>query len=558
MSAAIALAILLSMKQLLRFVPPALVFIGAIQAQPRITSLLNNASYIVPPLPGSSIAQGSLFAVFGENMGPAALVQAGFPLPTDLSGASLRISASGNDVSAFLVYTSATQLAAILPSNTPVGPAVARVTFNNQQSAPFPFTVVRNSPGLFTLNRSGTGPAVLTTPDFKVITYTNAAVEGDVLSVWSTGVTGLTGRADNTAAEFFDPPLEVEVFVGGKKANVRYRGRAPALAGVDQVVFDVPPGVRGCSVSLAMRVGGVISNYSTLAVAGANRICSDPNGLTETDTAKALQNGLSIGSISLARFRTKVTVPGAGTLESRVDSASANFTRFDADGFIRSRSVGSGGASLGNCVVTTFSGNTAPVDPFATTKLNAGPQLTLTGPGGTRPINRAASGAYSADLGSSSPAMPGMSAAFLEPGTYTVTGPGGPDVGAFSTRITVPQPLTTNLDGIASVARGSSLTVTWSGGGSNEYIIITGTSFRRNPTAGATFVCTERSSAGRFEVPSEVLLAMPPSENSQGTALGFLSVTSAPLNDATRFTASGLDLGYVTYLTAESKSVPYE
>ena len=548
------------MIKFLRLVTPSLLLFGAVQAQPTIKSFLNNASYIVPPLPGSSIAQGSIFAIFGDNMGPAALVQAGFPLPTDLSGTSLRIGASGNDVSAFLVYTSAKQLAAVLPSNTPVGPAVGRVTYNGQQSDAFAFTVVRGSPGLFTLNGGGTGPAVLTTPDFKVITYTNAAVEGDVLSAWATGLTPLQGRPDNTAAEFFDPQLPVEVIVGGRQANIRYRGRAPGLAGLDQIVFDVPPGARGCNVSLVVKVGGAISNFSTLAVGGANRLCSDPNGLSEADVSKALQGGLRVGTIGLNRTSIKTAVPGAGSIQSRSDSAFADFTRYDADGFIRSQGIG--GTTLGNCVVATFGGETAPTDPFAATKLNAGPQLTLTGPGGTRSITRdARSGFYNVSLGMAQ-VIPGVptpgSTLFLEPGTYTVTGPGGPDVGTFNARLTVPQPLTTNLDSIATVSRGSSLNVTWSGGAANEYIFISGFSARQNPTAGAVFTCTERASVGRFQVPPEVLLAMPPSDVIQGAALGNLSVSSIPFNDATRFTASGLDLGFITYATLESKSVPYQ
>jgi uncharacterized protein (TIGR03437 family) len=534
---------------------------GALQAQPVIKSILNNASYIVSPLPGSSIAQGSIFAVFGTNMGPSALVQAGFPLPTDLSGTSIRISASGNNVSAFLIYTSAGQLAAVLPSDTPVGPALARVTYNGAQSEPFPFTVVKNSPGLFTLNGGGSGPAVLTTPDFKVITYTNAAVEGDVLSAWATGLTGLTGRPDNEAAVFFDPPLEVEVFVGGKKANVRYRGRAPQLAGLDQVVFDVPAGSRGCNVPLAVRVGGVISNYSTLAVGGPNRTCSDPNGLSEADTSKALQNGLSIGSISLVRTRSKITVPSFGTAESRVDAAAADFTKFDANSFIRSQGVG-GGVSVGYCVVSTFSGNAAGADPFAATKLDAGAQLTLTGPNGTKTLTRNATGTYSVDLGTSisipgltlppGVTLPGSGPGYLDPGTYTVTGPGGSNVGSFTARVTVPTPLTTNLDSITTVSRGASLGITWTGGGSNEYVIVSGFSARTNPTAGATFICTERASVGRLTVPAEILLAMPASDT------GFLSVSSSPISDTARFTASGLDFGVIVYSSSESKNLPYQ
>ncbi|MCC6537956.1 MAG: hypothetical protein IT162_10425 [Bryobacterales bacterium] len=551
------------MKHLLKSLLPALLLAAAVQAQPRINSVLNNASYTVPPLPGSAIAPGSIFAVFGANMGPAALVQAGFPLPTTLAGTAVRISASGRTENAFLIYTSAGQLAGVLPSTTPAGPATATVIFNGQESAQFAFTVTASNPGLFTLNGGGTGPAVLTLPDYRVITYSNAATDGDVLSAWGTGIGALTGRPDNQPAEFFDPQTSVEVLVGGKQATVRYRGRAPGLSGVDQLVFDVPAGVRGCNVSLVIKVGRNISNFSTLPVAGSNRVCSDPGGLSENDISRATANGLRIGSIFLNRTRIRISLPGVGSAESRTDIAGADFTRFDANGFIRSQG-GVGGVSIGSCVVTTFSGEGAPGDPYAVTKLNAGAQLTLNGPNGiTRTLTREADGGYSAAVGTATviPGFPtGANTLYLDPGTYTVTGPGGADVGSFTARVTVPQPLTTNLDSINSVGIGSPLTVTWNAAGAsaNELIFIAGSSTTRNPVAGASFVCFERASAGTFTVPAEVTLAMPRSETIEGAATGALTVISSPYTDANRFTASGLDIGTVTYSTAEAKTVSYQ
>jgi len=50
-----------------------------LQAQPVIDGVLNAASYAVPGLPHSDIAQGSMFVVFGQQLGPAALQQANAP-----------------------------------------------------------------------------------------------------------------------------------------------------------------------------------------------------------------------------------------------------------------------------------------------------------------------------------------------------------------------------------------------------------------------------------------------------------------------------------------------
>jgi hypothetical protein len=52
----------------------------ALQAQPVITGVLNAASYAVPGLPHSDIAQGSMFVVFGQDLAQGRLVVATAPL----------------------------------------------------------------------------------------------------------------------------------------------------------------------------------------------------------------------------------------------------------------------------------------------------------------------------------------------------------------------------------------------------------------------------------------------------------------------------------------------
>src|SRR5438309_10287612 len=69
-----------------------LLLASAAQAAPQIKAILNAASYTRTGLPNSGIAPGSLFVVFGTELGPAVLQQAnGFPLPPALGGTSVRI-----------------------------------------------------------------------------------------------------------------------------------------------------------------------------------------------------------------------------------------------------------------------------------------------------------------------------------------------------------------------------------------------------------------------------------------------------------------------------------
>jgi uncharacterized protein (TIGR03437 family) len=546
-----------------------LLLAGIAAAQPRIGGIVNNSSGARPGLQGSGIARGSIFAVYGTGMGPAAgvgLVPA--PLPTTLAGTSIRISSGGTAVNAFLYFTSAAQLVGVLPSETRAGNATATVTYNGQTSEPFSFNVVDRSFGITTLNGGGSGPASLSDLNFGYVTLSSALLPGEVASLWGTG-SGPVLFADNEPAPVQDLKEQngLEVFVAGQRANVLFAGRAPGYAGLDQVVFTVPQGVSGCNVSLVVRVAGQISNYATIAVgSGGRRVCSDPASFSDSDLERALAQGnLRFGIISLSRTTGKLTVPGFGTIDNNIDAGGANFVRYDYNLLIRRGEVN---ASPGSCYVTTFSGATGDFDdriPF--TGLDAGAALEVRGPRGAKSIPRSPqfAGSYGAQLGGGTTVplpipIPGQGEPpFLDPGSYTITGPGGADVGQFSAQLQIAANFVwTNQDAITNVARNSDLLVRWTGGGADDLVFITGSSFRNNPDAGASFACTAQASAGQFSVPSIVLSALPASTTTQGVSTAALSVMQTQGANSPRFTASGLDLGIVTHSTIHTKQVNYQ
>jgi hypothetical protein len=196
----------------------------------------------------------------------------------------------------------------------------------------------------------------------------------------------------------------------------------------------------------------------------------------------------------------------------------------------------------------------SPVDPVAAEGLDAGPQIGVTGPAGARQLARRRTGYYDAQLGGGT-AIPGGPPAqpdFLNPGAYTITGPGGTQVGAFTAQFNNPAPLTwTNRDAVTAVNRSQGVTVTWSGGDPSSYANISGASFTAGGV-GASFMCIERVAAGRFTVPPAVLLALPPSA---GDIPGFLLVGST--TNPSRFNANGLDAGYIVATSSSGKTVPY-
>ncbi|MEZ5394632.1 MAG: hypothetical protein R2724_17605 [Bryobacterales bacterium] len=92
-------------------------------AQPVLYSdgVVNAASFLSPSVPGGAIAKGSIFTTFGEDLGGT--FDAGqFPLPTTLGGVQASIAtADGDNFRAPLLYVSANQVNAILPSAVPAG-----------------------------------------------------------------------------------------------------------------------------------------------------------------------------------------------------------------------------------------------------------------------------------------------------------------------------------------------------------------------------------------------------------------------------------------------------
>ena len=135
-------------------------------AQPVVPvgGILNAGSYATPGQPHYGVAQGSVFAVFGTGLGPTTPLEASqFPLNgvQGLAGTSVRLTVGGVPGDALMLYTSASQLLAILPSDTPTGDGTFTVTYQGQTSVPSPVRVVPASFGIFTRNANGRGRAIV-------------------------------------------------------------------------------------------------------------------------------------------------------------------------------------------------------------------------------------------------------------------------------------------------------------------------------------------------------------------------------------------------------------
>jgi uncharacterized protein (TIGR03437 family) len=276
-----------------------------------------------------------MFIVFGQNMGPANLVQVNsLPVPATLGGTTIRVTVGGTTVSALMIYSSGRQVAAVLPSNTATGDGTLTLTFNNQTSAPAPIRVVPSSFGMFTRNSGGSGPAIVQNFISQTQQPTNgliaAAQPGQTVILWGSGLGPVAG---NEAAGPLpgDLGIPVEVYVGNQPATIAYRGRSGCCVGIDQIVFTVPPGVEGCYIPVAVRVGGVTGNIGTMSINSAGNVCSDPVGFSLADLAKVQSNSpITVADIALTRAQVSLNFPGLGTGSGAFDYAEGEFKNYRA------------------------------------------------------------------------------------------------------------------------------------------------------------------------------------------------------------------------------------
>ncbi|MBZ5607822.1 MAG: hypothetical protein LAP38_06175 [Acidobacteriia bacterium] len=576
---------------------------------PSVSSVVNSASYY------DHLAQGSIFTVFGYSLGPADLLSADvFPLPSELGGTSIKVTSGSSSLSCPMVYTSYAQLAAILPSNTPLGDATLTVTYKGATgtSSPAHIIVVASSVGLYSVASSGLGPGIITSSDFALKPLDRPARPGEVLIAWGTGLGAIDGN------DAMPPPsgkqfANVEVFVGNSPATVVAAGRSGCCAGLDQIAFEVPNATFGCLVPVTVRTGGAtVSNFVSVPISARGEACSNtapgfPASLLNRAIAgDPLKLGLiAIGPVRLLEFLGFSFSQGAQDQLSALlhgPVAEADIKRLIQA--YRSRQMrtlqqilakygvtprhidhklvravhalagldvqGAGAAfgtlsslsdfgpqfafsvpPAGTCTLTREM--QAPRFEAESRSLDAGAALSFNGPSGPRAMQRKSS-AYEVSLGG------GFPEAIVPSGSYSVAGSGGTGVGPFTATLNISDTLTwTNKSSISSIDRRQPVTVTWTGGPSPGFVLIGALVLDANSNSGvlkpndldAAVVCVEDSRKGSFTVPSFALSALPTAD----AGSGYLIVMPHPFSNPVQI--PGLDLAYFMNGSADYKPMEF-
>jgi uncharacterized protein (TIGR03437 family) len=200
----------------------------------------------------TAIAPGSLVSLFGQNLAIRPVSAPTLPLPSQLAG----VSVSANGVPAPVLYASPTQVNVQMPFEVS-GQVTLQVTTPNG-SASTKVNVVPTAPSIL---------AVVVGDELN--SSSNPAVPGGYVTLYLTGL-GATASAIATgqAAPAAAVPVAaaVQVKVANSLLQPLYAGLAPGFAGVDQVNFELPPGLGSGVFSIQVVAGGATSGAVPLTV----------------------------------------------------------------------------------------------------------------------------------------------------------------------------------------------------------------------------------------------------------------------------------------------------
>jgi uncharacterized protein (TIGR03437 family) len=263
-----------------------------------ISAVVNNASFAT----GNLASPGSIVSLFANGLGTTDQT-VGFP-GTAFQG----VSATFNGIAAPLFHLNAAAgtIDLLVPQELPTSGTVnVQLSTTAATSPNFALTMVPAQPGMYyiadpsTKNRfnilaqfnatlwlampasmaTALNIAACTSNTTALTVCAQPAAPGDYLVLYTTGLgnatpngaangiplkTGASAPADGSV--LYETVVTPTVTVGGLTANVLFSGVAPGFAGLYQIDFQVPAGVAGDDVPVAVTVGNSPTDTRTVAI----------------------------------------------------------------------------------------------------------------------------------------------------------------------------------------------------------------------------------------------------------------------------------------------------
>ncbi|MCI0664385.1 MAG: hypothetical protein L0220_25280, partial [Acidobacteria bacterium] len=236
----------------------AVIFLLSVLVAPRLIDRAGATNIIVSRMPAinagvvsvnaasytSPLSPGLIAAAFGTNLATRVDSAQSLPLPTDLSGTTIRLIDSRNvEHRASLFFVSPGQINFLIPDQVAIGNTQTIVTNGNGVVSSGDMQIVNSSPAIFTTTFDGRGiPVALTTYDgvfFEPVTNPDGTArlvspgamwKPNYLTLFATGARYAT---------------DMRVRIGNVDVTPLYSGPQGTFAGLDQINVPIPPQLPG-------------------------------------------------------------------------------------------------------------------------------------------------------------------------------------------------------------------------------------------------------------------------------------------------------------------------
>ena len=225
---------------------------------PLLGGIANAGSYAT-----GAISPGENIVIFGTGIGPDTLTFG------QVTGGVMATVAGGtrvlfDGIASPVYYASANQTSVFVPYDI-AGRVTTNVVVEYQgvRSAAIPYNVLAAVPGIYTLNKQGSGPGAIVNQDYTINGPSAPAPKGSVVQVYMTGEGQTSPPGQNGAISPIDGSLlkrpvttPVTATVGGFPANVPYAGSAPGSPnGVMQANVEIPANAPSGPAAIVITVG---------------------------------------------------------------------------------------------------------------------------------------------------------------------------------------------------------------------------------------------------------------------------------------------------------------
>jgi uncharacterized protein (TIGR03437 family) len=208
------------------------------------TGVLSAASFAPA---GNPVSPGEFVALFGTGL--VASNQTGKPpYPTTLNNVTVNINGTKAPIYSVTHLPQYDQINCLIPYGTTGTTGKIVVANGSATSNTVTVPVAATSPGIYSLDQSGSGAGAIEHANGSIVNANNPASAGETVVIYLTGMGAVTPSiADGTASTGnpLNKTVQPIVYIADQQANVIFSGLAPGFPGLYQINVTIPMTIQG-------------------------------------------------------------------------------------------------------------------------------------------------------------------------------------------------------------------------------------------------------------------------------------------------------------------------